>query len=56
MTFIAKLSASMKFPLAAMLAGALLGAPAQAEDKSYILTTATTGGTYYPVGVAIATP
>ncbi len=26
-----------------------------AADRSYILTTATTGGTYYPVGVAIAT-
>jgi len=25
------------------------------EDRSYILTTATTGGTYYPVGVALAT-
>jgi len=36
----------------------LLGAPAFAqndEDRSYILTTATTGGTYYPVGVAVAT-
>jgi len=32
-----------------------LAAPAQAQDKSYILTTATTGGTYYPVGVALAT-
>ncbi len=27
----------------------------QDEDRSYILSTATTGGTYYPVGVAIAT-
>ncbi|MGH6915671.1 MAG: TAXI family TRAP transporter solute-binding subunit, partial [Geminicoccales bacterium] len=28
----------------------------QAQDtKSYLLTTATTGGTYYPVGVALAT-
>jgi len=26
-----------------------------AENKSYILATATTGGTYYPVGVALAT-
>jgi TRAP transporter TAXI family solute receptor len=25
------------------------------EDRAYILTTATTGGTYYPVGVALAT-
>ncbi|MBB4266169.1 TAXI family TRAP transporter solute-binding subunit [Roseospira visakhapatnamensis] len=32
------------------------GGPARAqEDRSYILTTATTGGTYYPVGVALAT-
>ncbi len=27
----------------------------KAADRSYILTTATTGGTYYPVGVALAT-
>jgi TRAP transporter TAXI family solute receptor len=34
----------------------LLGAGAQAQDtRSYILATATTGGTYYPVGVALAT-
>ncbi|MBX2880219.1 MAG: TAXI family TRAP transporter solute-binding subunit [Granulosicoccus sp.] len=26
-----------------------------AQERSYILTTATTGGTYYPVGVALAT-
>lgn len=38
--------------VAAMLATA---SPALAQDQSYILTTATTGGTYYPVGVAIAT-
>jgi len=25
------------------------------EERSFILTTATTGGTYYPVGVALAT-
>jgi TRAP transporter TAXI family solute receptor len=30
-------------------------ASAQEGERSYILTTATTGGTYYPVGVAIAT-
>ena len=42
--------------LAAALAGAALAAPAQAqEDRSYLLSTAGTGGTYYPVGVAIAT-
>ncbi len=28
---------------------------AAAAERSYILTTATTGGTYYPVGVALAT-
>ncbi len=28
---------------------------AEAEDRSYILATASTGGTYYPVGVALAT-
>lgn len=27
----------------------------QAKDRQYILATATTGGTYYPVGVALAT-
>lgn len=33
-----------------------LAMPAGAQDqRSYILTTATTGGTYYPVGVALAT-
>ncbi|HHX8509314.1 TPA: TAXI family TRAP transporter solute-binding subunit [Vibrio diabolicus] len=30
-------------------------ANAAAEDRSYILATASTGGTYYPVGVALAT-
>ena len=37
---------------AALLATA---SPSVAQDRSYILTTATTGGTYYPVGVEIAT-
>lgn len=43
--------------LAATAAVALgLGAgKAEAQDSSYILATATTGGTYYPVGVALAT-
>src|SRR6056297_4198217 len=37
-------------------AGLALSAPAKAQDGgSYILATASTGGTYYPVGVAIAT-
>lgn len=44
------------FKTAAIAASlALSGAAAQAEDASYILATASTGGTYYPVGVALAT-
>jgi TRAP transporter TAXI family solute receptor len=41
----------------AALTGALCAAPvAMAQDtRSYVLATATTGGTYYPVGVALAT-
>ena len=34
---------------------AVTGVSAQAEDANYILATASTGGTYYPVGVALAT-
>lgn len=44
--------------LASVLAlGVALSAanPAAAEERSYILTTAGTGGTFYPVGVALAT-
>jgi len=42
--------------IAALLVVSLSGiAPAYAENRQYILATATTGGTYYPVGVAIAT-
>lgn len=38
------------------VAAMLLSGAASAQDtRSYILTTATTGGTYYPVGVALAT-
>ena len=32
-----------------------LASNAIAEERSYILATASTGGTYYPVGVALAT-
>ncbi|MFS1876441.1 TAXI family TRAP transporter solute-binding subunit [Enterovibrio norvegicus] len=32
-----------------------VSAASAAEDRSYILATASTGGTYYPVGVALAT-
>jgi len=44
--------------IAAAVAAAGLGfgdAPAKAEEASYILATASTGGTYYPVGVALST-
>ena len=40
---------------AATLALALGPTPAKAEPANYILATASTGGTYYPVGVAIST-
>ena len=42
--------------LLAAAASAAIAAGAQAQDgASYILSTASTGGTYYPVGVALAT-
>ena len=41
--------------IAALAAAAAIAAPAQAEEADYILATASTGGTYYPVGVALAT-
>ncbi|WP_349362471.1 MAG: TAXI family TRAP transporter solute-binding subunit [Roseitalea porphyridii] len=54
MTFISRRS----FVSAALAAGVALsattGATAQ-ETRNYILSTASTGGTYYPVGVAIST-
>ena len=41
---------------AAAIAVTGLGAgPSHAEEASYILATASTGGTYYPVGVALST-
>jgi TRAP transporter TAXI family solute receptor len=46
----------MNFVKAAVAASFVLAAPAaQAEEASYILATASTGGTYYPVGVALST-
>ena len=36
-------------------AGVLAVTPAIAQDTNYILNTASTGGTYHPVGTAIAT-
>lgn len=41
--------------LSALVAGGTLTAQAQTPKRSYILATATTGGTFYPVGVALAT-
>jgi TRAP transporter TAXI family solute receptor len=41
--------------LGAVALGLGFGGPAQAQDKEYILATASTGGTYYPVGVALST-
>lgn len=42
--------------LAAATAVSFISAPANAaKDQNFILATASTGGTYYPVGVAIAT-
>ena len=46
------------FPLLACLLPICLGAgcsDAQFERRTYVLTTGTTGGTYYPVGVALST-
>lgn len=40
---------------AAALAATLAAVPAHAQSEDYLLATASTGGTYYPVGVAIAT-
>lgn len=41
--------------LAAITSFGLIGGAYAAEERSYILATASTGGTYYPVGVALAT-
>ncbi len=43
-----------KTALALILSAMALGAGAQ-QKNSYVLATATTGGTFYPVGVAVAT-
>lgn len=44
------------FALAAITAASILPLAANAADeRNYILATASTGGTYYPVGVALAT-
>lgn len=43
------------FAASAIMAIGLSAAPSKAEEANYILATASTGGTYYPVGVAIST-
>ncbi len=52
-----KLTAQLKRTLVAALAVGLFstGTLQAAEEKDYLLATATTGGTYYPVGVALST-
>ena len=47
-------AATVGFVVALGLLATPVGVSA-AEERSYILATATTGGTYYPVGVALAT-
>ncbi len=47
---------SFHLVIAAVAIAFFTAIPAQAaEERSYLLATATTGGTYYPVGVAIST-
>ncbi|MBT4907839.1 MAG: C4-dicarboxylate ABC transporter substrate-binding protein, partial [Rhodospirillaceae bacterium] len=41
--------------IGATAVGVLAATPALAQNKDYILNTASTGGTYHPVGTAIAT-
>jgi TRAP transporter TAXI family solute receptor len=41
--------------VALVMAVTFCSVPAMADDKNLIIATATTGGTYYPVGVAIGT-
>lgn len=52
-----KLTSCLKhFAVAALTVGVFCAGNAHAADeKSYLLATASTGGTYYPVGVAIST-
>lgn len=51
------MKSSFKSVMAAAIALGVSAAamPAKAEEASYILATASTGGTYYPVGVALST-
>lgn len=47
--------ATLALAAAVALPGLVPGAAQAQDQRSYILATATTGGTYYPVGVALAT-
>lgn len=47
------LAAALSLPLAAL--APMAQAQTQTTPRAYVLSTATTGGTYYPVGVALAT-
>lgn len=49
------LQAGLMTAVASLALGWGAAGPAQAQGSSYILATATTGGTYYPVGVTLAT-
>lgn len=51
-TFLAKLNTTVA---ALALTLGVASTQAQAEEANYIMATASTGGTYYPVGVALAT-
>ncbi len=41
--------------LISLAASALIAGPAVSAGKDYVLNTASTGGTYHPVGTAIST-
>ena len=45
----------LRSAVAVVVAASMASVSAAPKERSYILTTATTGGTYYPVGVALAT-
>lgn len=45
----------LKAAALAAVAAASFGTASHAEEASYVLATASTGGTYYPVGVALST-
>ena len=44
-----------KLVMASLVTSAMLTSASAAKEKKYVIATASTGGTYYPVGVGIAT-